>query len=323
MKEEVVNEQILLKYIQGEASEKEKKEVELWSKETSNRKKLEDYKKIWDLSAHISDFDQIDKTRDLSRVKTRISLQTHVKRIPLQKYVLRIAAILILAIGLALGLTRIFQSFQTGQSESLITGDETITFEMPDQSLITLNKNSRVSYSSDFNKTNRNISLDGEVFFEVQPNADLPFKITIDDVLVSVVGTSLNIKKEAEIITVSVLTGTVKIWDTKNTENSLVLQEGDGALFDTQNSMLVYNIPDVNFLAWKTGKFYFENTSLPKVLKLISQYYNKEVLFHNASASNIEITAVFENKTLDEIVHNINLITNLELTLENEQIIVN
>ena len=46
---------------------------------------------------------------------------------------------------------------------------------LPDQSILTLNKNSKIVYDSDFGKEHRDIQLSGSAYFDVERNEALPF----------------------------------------------------------------------------------------------------------------------------------------------------
>ena len=65
---------------------------------------------------------------------------------------------------------------------------------LPDGSVVTINKGSSIAYASEFKGKSRALQLKGEAFFNVAPNKKKPFIISVNDVQITVVGTSFNVK---------------------------------------------------------------------------------------------------------------------------------
>src|SRR3546814_17421332 len=61
---------------------------------------------------------------------------------------------------------------------------------LADGSVVTLNKNSELSYPRRFTGSSRTVSLQGEAFFDVETDREKPFVISVNDVEVEVTGRS-------------------------------------------------------------------------------------------------------------------------------------
>ena len=95
-------------------------------------------------------------------------------------------------------------------TQIIVPNGEIETITLPDQSTVTLNSGSELSYGRWFNFWGRTVSLDGEAFFEVQPS-DTPFKVEAGRSLVTVTGTKFNVRS----------------WSTSpHSETSVFLKEG-------------------------------------------------------------------------------------------------
>ena len=101
---------------------------------------------------------------------------------------------------------------------------------MPDGSVITVNKNSTLSYPSEFKGKTREVALNGEAFFKVTPNKEKPFIIHVNDVTVRVVGTSFNIRSEKGKTEVIVETGIVQVTKNKRTVSLLPKRKDSHAM---------------------------------------------------------------------------------------------
>ena len=65
---------------------------------------------------------------------------------------------------------------------------------LPDGSKVWLNAGSSLKYSQDFNQNTREVILDGEGFFDVVVNKQLPFWVKTYGISIKVVGTAFNVK---------------------------------------------------------------------------------------------------------------------------------
>lgn len=116
------------------------------------------------------------------------------------------------------------------------TSDSIKIFLLPDNSKITLNKNSSLWYLTNFSE--RKVELIGEAFFEVTHNEASPFYVQAKDVSVKVLGTTFNVntnkKEHAE---VTVISGKVKVSGINN-RNEITLTEGEKGVYVFQKESL-------------------------------------------------------------------------------------
>ena len=87
------------------------------------------------------------------------------------------------------------------------------TITLPDGSVLKLNSESSITYPKQFNKNVREVSLNGEAFFEVAGNPKKPFIVSSEGLRTKVLGTSFNINayKDFSEIAVTVVTGRVEV----------------------------------------------------------------------------------------------------------------
>lgn len=105
--------------------------------------------------------------------------------------------------------------------ETLAGQIETIT--LPDQSVVTLNANSRLRFDPDEFAENRHLLLQGEAFFEVTKGIN--FEVETDQGTVKVLGTSFNVWNRNNLLDVVCYTGKVNV---SEQEFSQDLIPGDG-----------------------------------------------------------------------------------------------
>ncbi len=110
-----------------------------------------------------------------------------------------------------------------------VPAGQTLAMELRDGSMLTANSGTTFEYSRLFGITNRNISIDGEAFFEVR-SSDVPFIANANGSVTEVLGTSFNIRswstdpdRETRL---NVASGRVKFYPQSFPESAVELTEG-------------------------------------------------------------------------------------------------
>jgi transmembrane sensor len=196
------------------------------------------------------------------------------------------------------------------------TAKEEIT--LPDGSRVTLNANSRISFASEFNTATREVTLEGEAFFDVTRNPQKPFIINAREAKVEVLGTSFNVRayQAQENLEVVVQTGTVKV-SVAEVQKEVMLQAGDRGVFARANMSLVQTTnADINFLAWKTQQIIFMETDLRTVVETLNRTYQANIRIAADIPTTCAVTVTFDKQSLEAVLNVLK--TTLNLTLQNE-----
>ena len=125
--------------------------------------------------------------------------------------------------------------------------------------------------------------MEGEAYFQVVHNEDAPFIVKTSRMAIKVLGTEFNVSAYAEdsIIRTTLVRGSVKISSEVSGE-SVVLHPGEqSALNRGDHSMLVSEV-DVSYaMAWKEGRLRFKEKPLKEVMKIISRWYDVDVVYED------------------------------------------
>ena len=183
---------------------------------------------------------------------------------------------------------------------------------LPDHSTVMLNAASSIHYNKLVFSIIRNVTLDGEGFFTVTKGSR--FKAISEFATVQVLGTKFNLMSTVDNYEVACTEGKVKVSiDQKNSEVILfggqytALHNGQ---LETPSKMKEEKI------SWMNGEFYFENTSLPEVLKTLSLQYDIGIQIEIENPSERHYTGYFTKHNLKEAL---NLIC-IPLALEYEML---
>jgi len=144
-----------------------------------------------------------------------------------------------------------------------------------DGTKVWINSGSKVVYPVTFEKHRREIFVEGEIYLDVQPDAERPFFVHTGVIDVKVLGTQFNVsaytgQHDFQVVLVS---GQVEVRNTKDTSKE-VLQPNQ--LFAYNEETLEFSVSSVDvsdYIAWKDGYYPFYGQDLGTVLAKLSKYY--------------------------------------------------
>ena len=187
---------------------------------------------------------------------------------------------------------------------------ETNVFYLPDSSRVTLNGDSRLAYNSQFGKTNRELSLRGEAFFQVKQDTVKPYIVETSLIQVEVLGTSFQVIAEKLRAEVSVEKGRVKI-TTQDKKQKSVLETGMSVVYGKkQGELMIFTKEDKG----EMQILKFDNAPLSEVIEILNEYYGSHVTLP-ADYATLRITVVFKDVSLKEAIDIINRTLGIQLTI--------
>jgi len=306
-----MNEQIdiiIAKKLAGEASEEDARLLDEWlAADAGNKTVYEQVAKAWQRSEELLNGTGFNKSAAWDKVASRITAPTEVKKprmMPLWvKYASGIAAILL--VGLI-----IMRPGSDSGMVTMIADVGNLDVVLPDNSHITLRKGSKLTYPKDFAGNTRNVSLEGEAFFDVHRDVTKPFIIDAQSVDVKVLGTSFDVTCNETDATVTVATGKVQMTSKQKTANYLILTPGEHGVYKKQQ-LTETSIEGANYLYWKTGKLVYENKSLEYILNELSQLQALNITPDATMTTDMRqqlINISFNNQTIEEILNELCLV---------------
>ena len=160
---------------------------------------------------------------------------------------------------------------------------------LSDGSKVFLNSVSKLSYPVVFDKNKREVSLEGEAYFEIARDESKPFLVNINGMKIEVLGTSFNVKAyndDNEIYT-TLVEGKIKI-NIEESDNEWILVPDQQAILEkNSNNVVVREVDAQQFIGWRNGIYSFTNQPLEEIMKTLSRWYNFEYEFTNEAIKNI------------------------------------
>jgi ferric-dicitrate binding protein FerR (iron transport regulator) len=288
-----MSEDILIKYILGEATTAEGQEIEAWIAESSaNAKKFEQVKIILETSGRLAQVSPLGETEAWEKFKEKRATKREpakVRSMNANTGWLRIAAAIVFLIGGGWIAYYLYDQRGGNPAELLsIKATNTVRVDtLPDGSIVHINKNSSITYAGDF-KLRREIRLTGEAFFEVKHNEQVPFTVHVNDVNIRDVGTAFNVKSKQQRIEVIVESGIVQVSKSANsvrlTPNEMVLiKPGDKQLKIEKSTDRLYNY-------YRSNTFIASGTPLWRLVDILNDAYGADIAIGNNALRNTQIT---------------------------------
>ncbi len=299
--------ELIGKYLSGEAIAREVAFIETWMNENDgNRKYFEQVQTIFRKAGEVKEYQHYDT--DAAWLKLKNSLKNggakqvmlHPPATNTYQLIFRIAASVLVIFGVG------FFAYRMSNKEGatpivVVATKETVTDTLPDGSDVVLNKQTQLAYSFDKKKKVHSVKLKGEAYFNIHHDETKTFIIDVDGVLIKDIGTSFNVKAYPGSNTVEVVVESGEVMFYTNNDSGVYLRAKGKGVYDKTTKTFTIDQPEANVLAYKTKFFSFSNTDLITVVESLNGVYDKKI-FLSDNLKNCHLTVSFNNETQEEII---------------------
>lgn len=295
------------------------------------------------LSDHINDpeYDQFFETllnetevnrqdESITRVKANINAcindsgKVYTKKIRRLR-IFSSAAVILALFGLA---TSFFNVQQTAEwLESYAAVGEIRNVELPDGTKICLNSDTRLIYPSRFDRDNRKIYVDGEIYADVVSDEKRPFIIESRNLSVRVLGTRLRVKSYMDDANaeVALISGKVEVTAGDGSEaTDRVLQPGQMIRYNREiNTIEDYKV-DYTLGFWNyEHNIKFVNESLEDISADLERRFGVDIIIEGKTLANTQYYASFVNgESLESILNTLNSNGSMKISKLNDAYII-
>ncbi len=303
MKNELENiDDLIGKYLAGEASEYERDTVSLWVRQSDeNERYFNQIRTIFDKAAAVKDVPEFDVDAAWNKVKA--DLKGRSMSIPPDggksvNFWYRAAAIAIIISGVGWYLLTIDST--TYAPLEVVAESSTRTDTLPNGANVFLNKQTHLAYEFDKKSKTHEVKLKGEAYFDINKTRKEEFIIDAGDVFIQDIGTSFNVKAypESDEVEVLVEEGEVRFFTANNP--GITLKAGGKGLYHRKTDTFSVDEPEANITAYKTRSFVFTGTDLKTVAETVNYVYEKQLIVP-AHLETCTITVSFRDEPVEEI----------------------
>jgi len=295
------HEKLIIRSIFNEVSDEEKQRAEeLCSNSEELHAFAEEVKKIQNISdatMNVPDIDE-DKAREifLSAVDKKLNK-------PKKRTMARILSIGAAAASLLLIAILVLNRKGANQNNNKIIAsfNESVTDTLSDGSIVYLNENSELSWSTSPSKE-RIVNLNkGEVFFEVKRNELKKFIVKTPNATISVLGTEFNVEIKEKATVVSVISGKVAVEKATEKDSNVQLTRNETCTVSEKANLEIEPITNSNSLFWKNKTLVFNGVKLREAVETIAEIYEVSITIESESLKDIPLSARYEKQTIESL----------------------
>lgn len=274
--------ELLMKYIRGEASADEREQVVRWiDADAAHERQYRRMRKLYDVSLWNGDEAKIE------RRPGRIFL--------FFREALKVAAFL--AIGFFVAQWWGGKIPQDAEMQTIfVPAGQRAELTLADGTRVWLNARSTLRFPNRFERDARRVELDGEGFFDVARDEQAPFTVETEQYDIQVLGTEFNVKAyhESDFFETSLLEGCVELRDANNTP--LLCMKPNERVVAAHGTLQRGVIPDVNYFRWREGLFCFDNETIGDLIQKLQLYYDVHIVVKKPSLMQYRYSGKFRIK---------------------------
>ena len=265
---------ILYRYFEGKASDSEVGVVRKWLDESPENKGIfMKERKLYDVM-HLSGKPE----PVIIKAKTKIH--------PVLREIYRTVAVS----AVVLLFIFIYREYRVVDKEDVIEQFQTISvpvgqrinITLPDGTTVWLNARTTIKYPLTFNKEKRQVSLDGEAYFEVVEDKKKPFVVQTSKGSLEVLGTEFNVEdySDMENFETMLFGGSVRIVPNDSSLQAVTLNPTYKASLD-KDGLSVVQVDDYSVYRWREGLICFKDDPFSKIMNDFEKYYGLKIIVEN------------------------------------------
>lgn len=285
-----MNQELLNKYIAGDATPEEKEEVARWlDTDKKNMKEFLALRKLYDISIWQQEQTPVAKDK-LSLGNKRWTLRSASFELA------KVAAIFILAFTIVYSFLINEDNDSAKMQTIFVPPGQRAELTLTDGTKVWLNAKTTFTFPDKFTANNRRVTLDGEGYFDVTKNPEKPFIVNTERYDIKVMGTEFNVTaySGSSVFETSLLKGAVEVFSpAKDTKVSL---EPHMRTYEENGILKKDTIEHENYFLWKEGLICFYDEPVDKMIKKLQLYYDVKIDVQNKTLLNNRYSGKFRTK---------------------------
>jgi ferric-dicitrate binding protein FerR (iron transport regulator) len=220
---------------------------------------------------------------------------------------------------------------------------------LPDGTKVWLNAGSEMTYDKNYGSKLREVTLNGEAYFDVVKNADKPFIIHAAKMDIKVLGTAFNVKcyKGEKTIETSLIRGSIEV-TLKDRQEKIMLKPNEKLIINTEEKEKIKVAPNkivpvsstqkpiislsnltifskdntVVETAWVQNRLVFVSETFEDIALMMERWYGIKIIFADEVLKEAKITGSFEKESITEALNALQLLSPFNYVIKNNIIII-
>ena len=276
----------LYKFFDGKASREEKETVRIWLESSpENEQELFREREFFDamiLSGGTKVFGAGKKSRPFYRTVLFEAI--------------KVAAVFAITVTCGIYFHK-SQISKIGKSMNTITvpAGQRANLTLPDGTNVWLNARTKIVYPTMFGKSARQVTIDGEAYFDVAEDKKRPFIVETNKCDMEVLGTKFNVEgySDKDDFEVTLMEGSVRVASHIGLRDTLTLKPDSKACLQKDGKLKVVPVDDYNPYRWKEGLICFRNESFLSIMNDLEKYFGVSIVVEHKNILKYYFTGKF------------------------------
>lgn len=242
--------------------------------------------------------------------------------------------------------------YQIAKNEVITGSGKRDKLVLPDGTQVWLNAESKIEYGQDFGKTNRDISLSGEAYFDVTKNKELPFTIQTNRIHIKVTGTAFNVKAYPgeKVSETSIIRGRVEVTVNARPKELYVLKPNEKLVIrdepeaekteqtvvsnvQKQESKPLIQLGYINYIAndsdsatvetsWVFNRLVFDNESFTEMAVKMERWFGVKIRIDDPKVAAIRLNYQIQNETVEKALRNMQYVARFHFNVDGKNITI-
>ncbi len=245
---------------------------------------------------------------------------------------LKAAAVIIILSFVSLIVYQLLYKQSMAEIERLTT-NETKTFKMLDDGTkVWLNKNSTLSYNKLFGKQKREITIEGEAYFDVVKNSKIQLFVHAGAIDIEVKGTAFNVKtqKESQNIEVALIRGLIQVSERQDENKTFLLHPNEKIVYTTtqkaeNNKLQIKSIDPselLNETKWIADTLVFRKDKLKDLAIKLEKKYDVKIDIQSEALKEKRFSGIFINETIEQALTSLKFSYPLTYTINKRLVVI-
>jgi ferric-dicitrate binding protein FerR (iron transport regulator) len=262
------------------------------------------------------------------------------------------AIVLILFIGIYLNYNKAAVSLLAevpAKSEISTKNGSKTNLILPDGTKVWLNAGSEMTYDKNYGTKLREVTLNGEAYFDVVKNADKPFIIHASKMDIKVLGTAFNVKcyKGEKTIETSLIRGSIEV-TLKDRQEKIMMKPNEKLIINTEEKdkiktttnkiapvssiqkpiILLSNLTiftkdnTVVETAWVQNRLVFVSETFEDIALMMERWYGIKIIITDEAMKQLRFSGSFEKESITEALNALQLLSPFNYVIKNNVAII-
>lgn len=283
---------IIARVLSGESSSEDILQLSDWlNADHKNKDEFRKLKSYWD--AEVSFRNSVAPEITLKKLRDKIDFAEKKRR---HKKFITIILPMAASICLLIMISTLFyfkKNKEAIEYYTYVTSNNISQFTLADGTKVSLNKDSKLTYSNSFGIGSRQVKLEGEGYFEVTKDSSRVFEVKMDQASIKVLGTKFNVKAGPyeNSIEATLVEGSIRF---ESETQKILLNPNQQLIFNKQTTKIdISNSSPDSVIAWKDNINKYKSRTLKYLMNDLEEKYNVKIVIENSRLVNVVVTGSF------------------------------